>query len=182
MKFISHPIINGLIEIIPDVWKDERGYFFEAYHSEKWSKFGIPKTFLQDNQSFSKKGTIRGLHFQKEPFEQGKLVSVVKGKALDVAVDIRPNSPTFGRHAKFILDCEQHNLVYIPPGFAHGFLALEDVIFVYKCTNVYNKTYESGLLWNDPDLEIDWGIKDPLISEKDKNLPKLVDLKNSLDV
>ncbi|MFQ3575390.1 MAG: dTDP-4-dehydrorhamnose 3,5-epimerase [Cytophagales bacterium] len=174
--------IQGLLEIIPDVWKDERGYFFESFHSVKWSEHGVPKFFLQDNQSFSIKGTLRGLHLQRDPFAQGKLVSVATGKALDVVVDVRPGSPTFGQHAKFVLDSEAHNMVYVPPGFAHGFLALEDVTFTYKCTGVYNKESESGLLWNDAELGIDWGLDSPLVSEKDKQLPTFSAFKKLINV
>lgn len=163
--------IADLVEILPRVFGDDRGMFFESYNEEIFSKLGLPVNFVQDNQSFSKKGVVRGLHFQNAPFAQGKLVRVISGRVLDVAVDIRPDSPTFGKHEVFELSGEQNNIAYIPEGFAHGFVALEDSIFSYKCTNLYNKASESGILWNDPDLNIDWGITDPIVSEKDLILP-----------
>jgi dTDP-4-dehydrorhamnose 3,5-epimerase len=163
--------IEGLIEIFPKTFSDERGYFLETYHKTLFEANGIPFDFVQDNQSFSTKGVLRGLHFQKEPFAQGKLVRVIKGKAMDVAVDLRPNSPTFGQHRKFILDDERQNMVYVPEGFAHGFVALEDCIFTYKCTNIYNKISESGIIWNDKTLNIDWEIENPNVSDKDLELP-----------
>lgn len=165
--------IEGLIEIFPRKFNDERGYFFESYQQAAFQANGIPEIFVQDNQSFSTAGVLRGLHLQHAPFAQGKLVRVITGKVLDVAVDIRPNSPTFGKHEKFILDADLCNMAYIPEGFAHGFVALEDSIFSYKCTNYYNKSSESGLLWNDTDLQIDWGVENPNISEKDLVLPTL---------
>ncbi|MCL4168254.1 UNVERIFIED_CONTAM: hypothetical protein GTU68_026893 [Idotea baltica] len=113
---------------------------------------------------------------QKAPFAQGKLVRVISGKVLDVAVDLRPNSPTYGQHEKVILDAEQNNMFYVPPGFAHGFCTIEEAIFSYKCTNVYNKESERGILWNDPELNIDWGVNEPNVSEKDLILPLLKDL------
>lgn len=170
--------IEGLVEIFPRIFKDERGYFTETYQREVFEANGIPFDFLQDNQSYSKAGVLRGLHFQNEPYAQGKLVRVVKGKALDVVVDIREGSPTFGQHRKFLLTEETQNMVYVPAGFAHGFLTLEDCIFTYKCTNIYNKASESGILWNDPDLAIDWGIENPNISPKDLMLPTFKSLFN----
>ncbi len=163
--------IEGLIEIIPAVYKDERGSFFETFNKETFEAKGIPTHFVQDNQSFSKKGVVRGLHFQRAPFAQGKLVRVVSGRVLDVAVDIRPDSPTFGKYETVELSAELNNLFYVPEGFAHGFVALEDSIFIYKCTNVYNKASEGGIIWNDPDLNIDWQITNPIVSEKDLQLP-----------
>ncbi len=163
--------IEGLIEIFPDIYKDERGFFLETFQKERFAANGIPDEFVQDNQSFSIKGVLRGLHFQKSPFAQGKLVRVIKGSVLDVAVDLRTDSPTFGKYETVILTEELQNLFYIPTGFAHGFLALEDSIFSYKCTNFYDKASESGILWNDPDLNIEWGIKNPIVTEKDCLLP-----------
>jgi dTDP-4-dehydrorhamnose 3,5-epimerase len=163
--------IEGLIEIYPRIFGDARGHFFESYRQEIFAKNGIPFEFVQDNQSFSSAGVLRGLHFQNSPFAQGKLVRVITGKVIDVAVDIRPNSPTFGKYQSFILDATLQNMVYIPEGFAHGFAALEDSIFSYKCTNNYNKASESGIIWNDSDLNIDWGIAEPNVSEKDIELP-----------
>jgi dTDP-4-dehydrorhamnose 3,5-epimerase len=163
--------IEGLFEIFPHIFRDERGYFMETYHKEAFEANGIPFDFVQDNQSYSTAGVLRGLHFQNEPYAQGKLVRVVKGKALDVVVDIREGSPTFGQHRKFLLTDEAQNMVYVPTGFAHGFVAIEDCIFTYKCTNIYNKASESGILWNDPDLAIDWGVENPNVSDKDLILP-----------
>lgn len=168
---IRETSIAGLVEIIPRVFQDDRGFFFESYNEELFKKLGLPTNFVQDNQSFSIKGVVRGLHFQNAPFAQGKLVRVISGRVLDVAVDIRPESPTFGKHEVFELRSDTNNMAYVPEGFAHGFVALEDSVFSYKCTNIYNKGAESGLLWNDPDLGIDWGVADPIVSEKDIILP-----------
>jgi dTDP-4-dehydrorhamnose 3,5-epimerase len=168
---VRQTAINGLIELIPRIFADERGHFFESYNKPLFDSLGLPMTFVQDNQSFSTKGVLRGLHFQTEPFAQGKLVRVITGQVLDVAVDLRPDSPTFGQYETFLLDAKLANMAWIPEGFAHGFVALEDSIFSYKCTNVYSKTSESGIRWDDPDLNIDWGIDDPNVSEKDQALP-----------
>ncbi|MDQ6479654.1 dTDP-4-dehydrorhamnose 3,5-epimerase [Dyadobacter sp. LHD-138] len=173
---IRETSIAGLVEIIPRVFEDDRGFFFESYNEELFRKLGLPTNFVQDNQSFSIKGVVRGLHFQNAPFAQGKLVRVISGRVLDVAVDIRPDSPTFGKHEVFELRSDTNNMAYVPEGFAHGFVALEDSVFSYKCTNVYNKGAESGILWNDPDLGIDWGIENPIVSEKDLILPTLKSL------
>lgn len=168
---IRETSIAGLVEIFPRVFQDDRGFFFESYNEEIFKKLGLPTNFVQDNQSFSIKGVVRGLHFQNAPYAQGKLVRVISGRVLDVAVDIRPESPTFGKHEVFELRSDTNNMAYVPEGFAHGFVALEDSVFSYKCTNVYNKGAESGLLWNDPDLGIDWGVENPVVSEKDIILP-----------
>ncbi len=168
---IRKTAIDGLVELIPRIFEDERGLFFESFNADIFEKLGLPKNFVQDNQSFSKKGVVRGLHFQNAPCAQGKLVRVVSGRVLDVAVDIRPESPTFGQYEIFELSAELNNMAYLPEGFAHGFAALEDSIFSYKCTNVYNKECESGILWNDPELNIDWGVANPIVSEKDIVLP-----------
>lgn len=164
--------IEGLIEIVPPVFGDERGYFFESYNQEKFDKILPGVRFLQDNQSFSTKGVLRGLHFQKPPHAQGKLVRVVTGKVLDVAVDLRADSPTYGHHETFMLDAKKHNMVYVPEGFAHGFVTLEDAVFTYKCTKLYNKASEGGIIWDDPDLNIDWQCEDPVVSAKDLELPR----------
>ncbi|HAK77219.1 MAG TPA: dTDP-4-dehydrorhamnose 3,5-epimerase [Runella sp.] len=164
--------LEGLLEIIPTVYKDERGYFFETYNKQAFEAHGLPTHFVQDNQSFSKKGVVRGLHFQREPHAQGKLVRVVMGRVLDFAVDIRPNSPTFGQYEAVELDTTRGNLFYVPEGFAHGFVALEDSVFLYKCTNLYNKAAEGGILWNDPTLNIDWQVTNPIVSSKDLELPQ----------
>lgn len=166
--------IEGLIEFMPRVFRDDRGYFLETY-SEKWfAPFGIKPNFVQDNQSVSTKGVLRGLHFQKPPHAQGKLVRVSTGRALDVALDLRKDSPTFGQHVACVLDAEKHNQFWIPEGFAHGFVALEEnTTFLYKCTDFYTPQSEGGILWNDPALGIDWGIDNPLVSPKDEVLPVL---------
>jgi dTDP-4-dehydrorhamnose 3,5-epimerase len=161
--------IKGPLLIYPDVYEDPRGYFFESYSKEKFASIGIREDFVQSNQSLSQKGVLRGLHFQVPPFSQSKLVRVIKGSVLDVAVDIRKSSPTYGRHISLILSESNKFIFYIPEGFAHGFLTLEDdTIFSYKCGNYYHKPSESGIIWNDASLKIDWGIANPTISEKDK--------------
>jgi dTDP-4-dehydrorhamnose 3,5-epimerase len=164
--------LEGLWIIKPDVFEDERGYFFESYNREKFINAGIDLKFVQDNESKSRKGVVRGLHLQAPPYEQGKLVRVMRGSVLDVAVDIRKNSPTYGKWASIELSGQNKWMYWIPPGFAHGFATLEDdTIFFYKCTNVYNKDAERCFLWNDPDINIDWGISNPVISERDSKAP-----------
>jgi dTDP-4-dehydrorhamnose 3,5-epimerase len=166
--------IEDLLIIEPQVFGDERGFFVETYNAERYKEAGINLEFVQDNLSKSQKGVLRGLHFQKEPFEQGKLVQVIKGKVLDVAVDIRHNSPTFGEHVSVELSEENKTQFWIPPGFAHGFISLEDeTIFSYKCTNLYSPESEGSIMWNDADLNIDWKFKEnniakPIVSEKDQ--------------
>lgn len=162
---------EGLYELEPNVFGDKRGYFFESYRREVYRELGIQEDFVQDNESFSVKGTLRGLHYQENPYAQAKLVRVVQGKVLDVALDIRKDSPTFGKHHTVLLEAERHNMFLIPAGFAHGFVALEDSVFFYKCSNYYNKESEGGILWNDTALGIDWGIEDAIVSEKDQVLP-----------
>lgn len=168
MAEIRSTPISGLLEIFPKIFPDSRGYFFESFRQDWLQKEGIDENWIQDNQSFSQKGTVRGLHFQNSPFAQAKLVRVISGKVLDVAVDLRKGSPTFGEHFSTILDAERSNLLYVPVGFAHGFSVLEDAVFVYKCSNYYNKSAEGGILWNDPKLGIDWRVDEPIISEKDQ--------------
>ena len=164
--------IEGLVEIIPRIFGDARGFFFESYSYKVFAEAGIGVNFVQDNQSLSQKGVLRGLHFQRPPYAQGKLVRVSSGSALDVAVDIRRNSPTYGQHVTCLLNTQQHNMFYIPPGFAHGFVALEDnTNFLYKCTDYYQPAAEGGIMWNDPNLNIDWNIQEPLVSAKDSALP-----------
>ena len=164
--------IDGLLIIRPDVFKDERGYFFESYNKERFAKAGLNMDFVQDNESKSDKGVLRGLHFQKPPYAQGKLVRVIKGSVMDVAVDLRKDSPTYGKWESVVLTEENKLQLWIPEGFAHGFVALEDnTIFNYKCTNVYNKESEGSILWNDPDININWNIDNPTLSEKDKISP-----------
>jgi dTDP-4-dehydrorhamnose 3,5-epimerase len=170
MEFIKHRL-SGVIECVPTKFHDERGYFYESYNQKRFAANGIPEDFVQDNFSFSTKGVLRGLHFQHNPHGQGKLVRVMTGKALDVVVDLRKDSPTFGQHEKIVLDADKGNMLYVPIGFAHGFVALEETIFVYKCTNFWNKDAESGIRWNDPKLGIDWGVENPIVSDKDQILP-----------
>ncbi|MCC7302720.1 MAG: dTDP-4-dehydrorhamnose 3,5-epimerase [Bacteroidia bacterium] len=159
----------GLFVIEPSVFTDSRGYFFESYNQRVFEEAGIHASFVQDNQSLSSKGVLRGLHFQKAPHGQGKLVRVLQGAVLDVAVDIRRNSPTFSKYFLTELSEENKKMVYIPEGFAHGFLTLHDhTVFHYKCTGFYNKESEVSLLWNDPAIGINWGIADPVLSEKDR--------------
>ncbi len=178
MEFLKTEI-SGLLIIKPKVFEDERGYFFESFSREEFLKGGIDVIFDQDNESRSQKDVLRGLHFQNPPFEQAKLVRVLKGAALDVAVDIRKDSPTYGKWNSIILDEENKLMYWIPPGFAHGFLALkDDTIFTYKCTNSYNKESEGSIRWNDPDLDINWGISAPLLSGKDKKASFFKDLKS----
>ena len=160
--------INGLLIIKPKVFADPRGYFFESYNANVFKQNGIMVDFVQDNQSLSSTGVLRGLHFQAPPFDQGKLVRVINGAVLDVAVDIRKNSPTYGQHVTIELTEENKTMFYIPPGFAHGFLTLRDhTIFSYKCTGLYNKESEGSVLWNDKDLDIHWNVINPILSEKD---------------
>jgi dTDP-4-dehydrorhamnose 3,5-epimerase len=160
--------ITGLLIIEPDVFSDDRGFFFESYNKQRYEDVGINYEFVQDNISKSKKGTIRGLHYQVGDNAQGKLCQVIEGEVLDVAVDIRFNSPTFGKYFSLVLNSEKKSQLWIPPGFAHGFSVLsEEAIFSYKCTNYYNKAKERSILYNDPDINIDWKISDPIVSEKD---------------
>jgi dTDP-4-dehydrorhamnose 3,5-epimerase len=160
---------KGLILIKPKVFIDERGYFFESFNQEKFESIGINENFIQDNQSLSNKGIVRGLHFQAPPHAQGKLVRVIKGAVQDVVVDIRKNSLTYGKSYAVDLTEENFLMLYIPAGFAHGFATLEDhTIFSYKCTDTYHPECEGGLAWNDREFAIDWAIKNPILSEKDK--------------
>lgn len=169
MNFIETPI-NDLFIIQPKVFEDERGYFFESFTSRSFELKGIDINFVQDNQSLSQKGVLRGLHFQAPPFAQGKLVRVIKGSVLDVVVDIRKNSSSYGKQFSIELNEKNKTMLWIPVGFAHGFSTLEDnTIFSYKCTNYYNKESEGCLLWCDKQLNIDWKINAPVLSEKDKS-------------
>ncbi|MBI4845913.1 MAG: dTDP-4-dehydrorhamnose 3,5-epimerase [Candidatus Omnitrophica bacterium] len=164
--------IPGLVLIEPEVLMDGRGFFMEVYKASVYEKFGIDKPFVQVNQSYSKKGILRGLHFQKEPKPQGKLVSVVHGEIFDVAVDMRRRSDFYGKWHSEILSSENKNLFYIPEGFAHGFVVLSDFAeVVYYCTEEYSPEHDAGIIWNDKQLSIDWPIKSPLLSEKDARLP-----------
>lgn len=168
--------IQGLLELKPAIFKDPRGFFFESYNEKTFKEAGLECHFVQDNQSFSHPGVVRGLHFQRKPYAQAKLVRVLKGKILDVAVDLRKSSPTFGQHVCVELNSEEQNMLFIPEGFAHGFHALEESVVLYKCNNFYNKASESGLLWNDPALGIDWKTNNANVSDKDIILPTLEEL------
>ena len=170
MRAVLTPL-EGLIEIYPKVLVDNRGFFYESYHYKKLKGLGVNDLFLQDNHSYSQKGVLRGIHFQQGSSQQSKLIRVVKGSVLDVAVDLRPASPTYGKHYSTILDDKEHKLFYIPEGFGHGFLALEDTILQYKCNDYYDPAAEGGIIWNDPTLNIDWGLETPVVSEKDQKLP-----------
>ena len=166
---IEEKEIKGLIEIFPKVFGDQRGFFLETFNASRYNDILRNIQFVQDNFSSSNKGVLRGLHFQNPPYSQGKLVQVITGSALDVAVDLRRNSETYGQHVKVLLSAEKRNQFWIPEGFAHGFLSLEDnTIFSYKCTNYYNPQSEVTILWNDRNLKIDWQIDNPIISPKDK--------------
>lgn len=174
---ITETGFQGLLEIEPEAFEDSRGYLFESYNADKLKEHGIPEKFPLELQSKSKKGVLRGLHFQKEPFAQGKLVRVARGKIFDVVVDIRENSNTYGKWKGFELSEYNKKMLWVPAGFAHGFLSLEDdSIFCYKVSNPYSKEHEGGLSWNDPVLNIDWklnqyGIKQLIVSERDKKHP-----------
>ena len=175
MEF-KHFDIPDVVEVLPRVFGDARGAFFESFSARRMQEVGIAGDWVQDNQSRSDRGVVRGLHFQQPPYAQAKLVRVAAGRALDVIVDIRRNSPTYGRHLAVELDAERYNMLYVPVGFAHGFTALEDnTLFLYKCTNYYAPQSEGGLLWNDPALAIDWGVHNPTISAKDQVLPTLAE-------
>ncbi|GHV44547.1 dTDP-4-dehydrorhamnose 3,5-epimerase [Spirochaetia bacterium] len=174
MPFSFEPCpIAGLCEIQPKVFGDSRGYFFESYSERDFTAAGFPMAFVQDNQSRSVKGVLRGLHFQKT-HPQGKLVRAIEGEVFDVAVDIRPDSPTYGKWHGVVLSGEKQNQYYIPPGFAHGFLVLsETAVFAYKCTDFYHPEDEDGIIWNDPAIGIAWPDLGMgyLLSDKDKKLP-----------
>lgn len=160
----SHP---DVWELQPKVFRDARGFFMETYNQQNFCELGIPDIFVQDNHSRSSKGTLRGLHYQLR-HTQAKLCRVIEGEALDVAVDVRVGSPNFGKWTSVVLSAERQNQIYIPKGFAHGFAALSDSVqFLYKCSDFYDPTSEHGIIWNDPDLAISWGVVSPLVSEKD---------------
>lgn len=161
--------IADLLLIQPQVFGDARGYFLESWNKQKFADAGLKIDFDQDNQSLSQKGVLRGLHFQKPPYQQGKLVRVIKGAVLDVAVDLRKSSKTYGKHFAAELNEENKTMMWIPPGFAHGFLTLEDnTVFAYKCQGLYAPDYELCIAWNDETLGIDWGVENPLLSAKDQ--------------
>ena len=161
--------IEGLVIIDCDVFGDHRGYFKETYNRQAFEAIGLHMNFVQDNLSYSRKGILRGLHFQAPPHAQGKLVTVLEGEVLDVAVDLRKSSPTYGEHRSVLLTGENHRSFYVPEGFAHGFQVSSDTCyFSYKCTGFYNREAEGGLMWNDPALGIEWPLQEALLSEKDK--------------
>ena len=170
--------IEGIVIIEPKIFRDARGYFFESFSMKEFNEKVAPVTFVQDNESYSSYGVIRGLHFQKPPYTQAKLVRVIKGAVLDIAVDIRKGSPTYGQHVAVELTAENHRQLFIPHGFAHGFSVLsEEVLFQYKCDNYYAPQSEGGILWNDPCLGIDWRIpaEKAILSEKDFKHPLFKD-------
>ena len=178
MKIVKTPI-EGVVIIEPQIFEDARGYFFESWNKAKMAEAGLNYDFIQDNQSKSCYGTIRGVHFQKGEFSQAKLVRVLQGTVLDVAVDLRKDSPTFGQHVAVELSAENNRQLMIPRGFGHGFSVLSPTaVFAYKCDNVYNKASEGGVRFDDPALGIDWTInpKDAILSDKDKVLPFLTDI------
>ena len=179
MKIIQTEI-QGVLIIEPDVYGDRRGYFFESFNRQRFEEMtGIAVDFVQDNESLSTYGVVRGLHFQKPPRAQAKLVRVVKGRVLDVAVDLRKDSPTYGHHVSVELSDENHRQLFIPKGFAHGFSVLsEEVVFQYKCDDYYAPETEGAVAWDDPDLAIDWQIpaEKIILSEKDRNHPRLTEL------
>ncbi len=173
---ISKTAIDGVVIIEPQVFEDERGYFFESYNQAKMEEAGLHYNFIQDNQSKSSYGVVRGIHFQKGEYAQAKLVRVLEGTVLDVAVDLRKNSPTFGKYVAVELSAENKKQLMIPRGFGHGFAVLsKTAVFAYKCDNVYNKASEGGIRFNDPDIGVDWKINpdEAILSEKDKNAPFL---------
>ena len=172
--------IKGVILIEPKVFGDERGYFYESYKKSEFSKAGINVEFNQDNQSYSKKSALRGLHFHEPPYAQGKLVRVISGRIFDVAVDLREYSSTFGKYVSVELSGENKTMIWIPEGFAHGFLALEDSIVHYKATNEYNRDSEGGIIYNDPDIDIEWPQAPDKLSEKDKSWPRLNNLERGI--
>ena len=182
MKVIA-TAIKDVVIIEPQVFGDDRGYFFESYSQQQFDQAVRPVRFVQDNESKSRRGVLRGLHFQKGAAAQSKLVRVVQGRVLDVAVDIRRGSPTFGKHVAVELTAENHRQLFVPRGFAHGFSVLSDeAVFQYKCDNFYAPEHEGGIAWNDPALGIDWKIdhKDALLSEKDNLNSDLDKFKNTL--
>ena len=167
--------LPGAIITQPKVFGDARGFFFETWNQQRYAGAGLPDAFVQDNLSFSRRGVLRGLHFQN-PNAQGKLVYVLQGEVFDVAVDIRLGSPTFGQSVSVVLTAENKRQFYIPPGFAHGFcVTSETALFAYKCSDIYNPKAEGSVLWNDPDLGIDWPVTDPELSAKDAEGIRLAD-------
>ena len=176
---ITKTSIDGLIVFSPKIHSDERGYFFENFRRNHFDELKLDIDFVQENESMSQENTARGLHLQAPPFAQDKLIRVIKGSILDVAVDVRKKSPTYGKHIAIELNEHNKKSFLVPKGFAHGFCCLEnDSIVNYKCSDYYNQNSEMGLYWNDPALGIEWPISDPIVSEKDKVQPSLQDFKS----
>ena len=174
--------LPGVLVVQPDVHQDDRGFFLETYHVEKYRAAGIPESFVQDNHSRSVRGTLRGLHLQVGR-PQGKLVRVIEGEILDVAVDVRVGSPSFGKWVSVALSAQNFKQCFVPAGFAHGFVVLSETAQVeYKCTDIYEKKSEIGIAWNDPDLAILWGVGEPLLSERDRSHPRLAAMRDRLPV
>jgi len=172
--------LDGLVVVKPAIYNDDRGFFAEMYNKRDFIEIGLDIEFVQDNHSFSKKNVLRGLHYQLNPMAQGKLVTCIRGEIFDVAVDIRKDSPTFGKWKGYILSGSNKFMFYLPPGFAHGFLVLSDEADVYyKTTNLYSPEDDAGILWNDPQISIQWMVKEPILSEKDKMLPLLKDARSN---
>ncbi len=168
--------LDGVLIVEPDLFQDKRGFFFETFNRKRYAEAGIDRVFVQDNLSFSTKGTLRGLHFQIS-HPQAKLVQVVEGEVFDVAVDIRKGSPTFGKWAGTHLSGDNKIQFFIPEGFAHGFAVLsETALFMYKCSALYDPADEGGIIWSDPEIAIDWPVTDPVVSEKDQRYPRLAEL------
>jgi dTDP-4-dehydrorhamnose 3,5-epimerase len=177
---VTETELKGVLIIEPGVYGDARGFFLETYHRNRYRKLGIRSEFVQDNMSFSKKRTLRGLHFQ-HPHDQAKLVQVAKGAVFDVIVDIRSGSPTFGKWIGTYLSDEKNRQIFIPEGFAHGFCVISDyAVFMYKCSRFYAPECEGGILWADSDLKIEWPVQNPLVSEKDMKLPRLRDFADDM--
>jgi len=167
--------LPDVVILAPKVFGDQRGFFLETYHEERYREAGVPARFVQDNHSRSRRGVLRGLHYQLQR-PQGKLVWVIRGQVFDIAVDIRRGSPTFGRWVSCVLDDQNHHQLYIPPGFAHGFCVLSaEADFMYKCTDYYHLQSEQGIAWNDPDLSIDWPGLEVILSDKDRRYPRLAE-------
>ncbi|MEW6214253.1 MAG: dTDP-4-dehydrorhamnose 3,5-epimerase [Nitrospirota bacterium] len=173
-------LIPEIILIEPVVFADGRGFFIETYKYSEFAKAGIKEYFVQDNHSKSVKGVLRGLHYQKNPKAQGKLIRSLRGRIFDVAIDIRKGSPTYGKWVSIELSGENNQMLYIPSGFAHGFLVLSNIAeIIYKCTEEYSPENDKGIIWNDPDINIDWPVENPILSEKDRGLPRLIDADNN---
>jgi dTDP-4-dehydrorhamnose 3,5-epimerase len=179
MKFLP-TAIPEVVLVQPDVFRDDRGFFLETYQTRKYGAAGLPEEFVQDNHSYSVRGTLRGLHAQlRRP--QGKLLRVVQGEIFDVAVDIRPGSPTFGRWVGEVLSGENHHQLWVPPGFAHGFCVISDTAHVlYKCTELYDREDEIAVAWNDPRIGVNWPVREPLLSARDLGAPALAEIVHRL--